>query len=217
MRLRAGTTTFVATIDFRPQRPHHLLAVYGDRATAEDLAQRLKREFGLSATINNHNDERTSLNAEMRAEIEDSFLAPQAGVIYSKEAAKGLVLWTVIGCALGLAVAVPTMLFVDFGLTRLAKIATGIGVGLAFGGTLGLVLGGLAAKRPTERLAAEEGVTLRVPADDDALRTMLAEAEPIRIDVVDDQGRPLETVTTNEKRTPREAGRKLGDRMSHWP
>jgi hypothetical protein len=207
----------LVAIDFQPQRPHHLLAVYRDTATARRVADGIRRRFGVTPTVDAPLDERASLNAEMGEEMEHSFLAPQAGVVYSKESAKGLTLFTVLGSLIGLAVVVPiTLAFAD-GLTTGARWATGIGIGLTFGATVGLVLGSLAAKRPNEPMAAEKGVTVRVPADADDLRTMLMEADPIRLDVVDDNDRPITTVTTDEKRTAREAGRKLGDRATHWP
>ena len=80
-------------------------------------------------------------------------------------------------------------------------------------GSVTLVLMSLGQKRPNEPMAAEQGVVVRVRHDRDDVRQLMLAAQPLRLDVVDDEGRPIETVAQDGTTTARD----MGKRMMQWP
>jgi hypothetical protein len=202
----------VAKVDFQPQRPHELLAVFPDKQTADRVIIDLRENAHVTAHAGTNRDEQHSLNAEMAEEIEESWVSPQAGFLYPKEGAR-FGAWIAPLCIIGgILVTLPiTFLWT---MTNAARIATGVGVGAAMGATVVLILMSLGQKRPSEPMAAEEGVVVRVSADREDVRQMLLAAHPLRLDVVDDQGRPIETIATEgDSSSPKETGK----RMNEWP
>ena len=169
--------------------------MFRDQATAERVIGQLKsRLAGGKARQGTREDRLESLNAEMSEEIEHSFVSPQAGVVYTKEAMKTGA-WMMPVCLLaGIVVTLPIVFVIPGELSSGNRLLAGIVIGLLGGGTVGLVLMALGQKRPNERMAAERGVVVRVAEDREEVRQVLLDAHPLRLDVVDDQGRPIETV-----------------------
>lgn len=185
-------------------KPHvELVAVFGRKDQAEE-ARRQLRAIGLEAgqiELDRQSDEVLSLKGEMREELTEGWILPQAALALTKEGAKGFTMVTLGASIIGAIVAAP-FAFVDFGLTFLGRLVLLVLVGFAFGGSIGLVLGpALAVKRPEEAMAAQRGVVLRVRSDSDRIREVLAGLHPIRVDEVKG-GVPIGTVTTEEAQTP---------------
>jgi hypothetical protein len=149
-------------------------------------------------------DEQPSLRAEMRDELDNAWILPQASFVAPKEGARSFVVVTVAICAVAAIVAVPVA-FIDFGAAFWVRLLIVEGVFLAAGLGLGLVLGpALGVKRPGEPMAAQRGVTLRVHSDDERIQNLLLAFDPIRLDEITPGGSPLATVATEEDRRGRD-------------
>ncbi len=179
-----------------------LIGVFEDEQAAEAAAERVAgRGVDRSQVrVGDHGDEVTSLEGEMREEMDQSFLSPQAGFILTKEMAKGARIALPVAVAAGALLALPFG-FIPFGglvlWTRLLTLAL---IGGTAGAVFGFILGGgLAAKGPSEPLATEKGTTVGVSSSDPATAEALADERPIRVDTVGD-GQPVGTVTTEEDR-----------------
>ena len=202
-------------MDFQPQRHHELLAVYPDQETADRVIEELRTRFyQQDAHEGTTQDRRDALNAEMSDEMRATYAAPQAGFIYPKESMKTAAWMTPLAIVAGIVVMLP-LAFLAHGMTLFMRIAAAAGVGAALGLTAALVLMGLGQKNPDEPMAAERGVTVRVPDDRDELRQVMLDAHPIRLDVVDDRGRPIQTIATDPDSSldPHTQGK----RQAHWP
>ncbi|HVT77031.1 MAG TPA: hypothetical protein VHD87_08380 [Acidimicrobiales bacterium] len=204
-------------MDFQPQRRHELLAVYPDQETADHVIEELKRRFyERDVHEGTDQDRRDSLNAEMSDEMRASFAAPQVGVIYPKEAMKTAAWMMPLFIAVGMVIMLPIALAVHGShLATGTRVVAGLLIGAALGATMALILMGLGEKNPDEAMAAERGVVVRVGEDRDDLRSFMLESHPIRLDVVDDRGRPIQTIAT-EPDTSLEP-RTQGKRETHWP
>lgn len=206
----------MAHVDFQPQRRHELLGVYPDERTAQKVVADIRARLGeKGAHRGTREDRRDSLNAEMGEEMLSSVTAPQAGVVYTKEALKTGAWMLPLCVAAGILVALPLAFIFDAGVSTGTRLVAAIGIGAAFGATVALVLVSLGVKRPSEPMAAERGVTVRVPDDTEELRNLMIGAHPIRLDVVDDRGRPIETIT-EEPDTSLEA-ETFAHRQKNWP
>lgn len=192
-----------------------MLAVYSDEQTADKVILDLREQMGgLRAERGQKIDEQNSLNAEMSEEVEKSWLSPQAGVLYPKESMKTaagmfplLILPSIAFCGI-VAMAWPGDMRVG------TRALIGAGIALMLAGTVTLVLMSLGQKRPNEPMAAERGVVVRVHDDRAEVRKLLLDAHPLRLDVVDDQGRPIETLTTQGDSS---SAREIGKRVNEWP
>jgi hypothetical protein len=122
-----------------------------------------------------------------------------------------------VALVLGVLVSLPLAFFFARDVSFAVRLGAAIGVGVALGGTMGFVLTSLGAKGPSEPMAAERGVTVRVHSDRDDVRAAMLEAHPIRLDVIDDTGKPIETIATEEQESDTGAVQDLGDRMTNWP
>jgi hypothetical protein len=186
------------------QRPaRQLLAVFADEATARKAEESLI-EAGVARgaiSVADSTDETPSLRAEMREELDKSWVLPQAGFVAPKEGARSLVAVTVTACVIAAVIAVPVA-FIDFGMNFWARLLVSELVFIAMALVIGLVVGpSLGVKRPDEPMAAQRGVTLRVGLDDDRTRERLTAFKPIRVDVITIQDEPVATVVTEEDRT----------------
>jgi hypothetical protein len=190
---------------FTEEADRDLLVVLPTREEAEEAARRL-HEAGIpedEILLARDEDRVTSLRAEMHEELTESYAVPNAGVVYTKEASRGLAFAEVVGVAIGLLAAAPLALMPIGDTTYLARLAIFAIVGGAFGLTIGLVAGpGLSSIRPDLPPAVERGTLLRVRHDTEDVRRLLAGMHPIRIDEVrraDDL--PIETVATEDAGT----------------
>jgi hypothetical protein len=186
-------------------RDRHLLGVFRSRATAESAAKRT-RAAGVDDEqihVDRHEDTITSLRAEMRAELEDSWFSPQAAVMLTKEAAKGSIVAILVLGTIGAVIGGILALIFSFGLTLWLRLLLFGAVGATAGATVGFVIGASAAQKGAQkRLAAERGVTVRVEDTGPEVEQLLSKEEPIRLDVVAADGTPTGmTVTTEEGQT----------------
>jgi hypothetical protein len=184
-----------------PADERELLAVYAAAERAEKARRRLLG-VGVSAElmrIDDDSDEVTSLRAEMHEELTQSWIVPTAAFVATKESVKGIGLVGGIAILASLVVAIP-LAFIDFGSTLAVRLIWFSIVAVALGATIGFIAGaGLGARRPAERMAAHRGVVLRVAQDTAALRELLVQTAPIRLDEVTLDSVPLETVVTEEQ------------------
>jgi hypothetical protein len=175
-----------------------LLVVYPTEQQARAAARRLD-ELGVppdGIRIGAEPDEIAALRAEMREELTQAWFVPTAGIVATKEGAKGTLYLGVVATLVALAVAVP-LAFVDYGATLGVRLVTHVVIALFFGGLVGFLTGGARnAKPPNELMAAQRGTVLRVARDTPAVREALAALEPIRLDEVGPDGTPLDTVVT---------------------
>jgi len=181
----------------RPQ--HELVAVFRSQGEVDEAARRL-HSIGIDdaeISVGDPRAEVTSLKAEMRDELTEGWILPQAGVALTKEGAKGLSIVTVSAAIVGAVVAAP-FAFIDFGLSFAGRLVLLVLVGLAFGAAVGLVIGpALASKRPDEPMAAQRGVVMHVRRDSEQIRSVLTDLRPVRLDEVKGEV-PTDTVTTEE-------------------
>ena len=183
---------------FTPEAERELLVVYPTRDRAEEAVRAL-RDAGIADAdirVDAEPDHIASLRAEMHEEMTRAWVVPNAAVAYTKESARGLVLATLVGSAVGL-LAAPLLAIPDFGTTYLNRLIIFAIVGIAFGATVGLVAGpGLGSRRPDEPAAAERGTLLRVSHDSPELRRILGDLHPIRMDEVGHDDQPIAAVAT---------------------
>jgi hypothetical protein len=183
--------------------PHYeLVAVFRSQGEADEAARRL-HAIGVDdaeVSVGDPRDEITSLKAEMREELTEGWILPQAGMALTKEGAKGMSMVTVAAAAVGAVVAAP-FAFIDFGLSFAGRLVLLVLVGLAFGAAVGLVIGpALASKRPDEPMAAQRGVVVHVHGDSERIRSVLADLQPVRLDEVKGEV-PTGAITTEDEQT----------------
>lgn len=178
-----------------------LVGVYRDEDAAREVAEQARRAGATDVRVGDPADEQASLRSEMRDEVENSFVSPQAAFAVTKEGAKGTALLGVIGAVIGVAVTVPlAFLFFDE-MSLVARVIAAALVGATAGATVGIIVGpGFTSKGGSDALAVERGVTVSTAASD-AAREVLTRAHPIRLDEVSSQGLPVETVTTEADRS----------------
>lgn len=192
---------------FLPEQERELVVVYPDRDAAVAARQRLV-DLGLGEhdiDLDRESDEVASLRAEMRQELTDAWVVPNAALIATKESMKGMLAVgtgaAVIGAVLGIPFA-----FIDFGGSFWLRLLLFMGLGALAGATVGFVVGpGVSAKRPGELMAAHRGTALRVHQDTAEIRSALVAGHPIRIDEVNADSVPVETLLTEEQMDERTA------------
>lgn len=192
-----------------------VVAVFSDERTAQAAAEAARRE-GIDAGaihIDSALDERSALQAEMREEMEHTTAGAGSVGPFTKEMTKGLGFGTIVGGALGIAVAVPAA-FIFFTEEQLVvRLVIAVFVGAVAGGTFGFVAGGgMGAKGPAEQLAAERGTTLSIAGGGQSAVDILQRYQPIRLDVVLD-GQPVDTIATEEAETGDGAFDRMRDKV----
>jgi|SRR4051794_3040765 hypothetical protein len=175
-----------------------LLAVFAARTAAEEVGERIVRVTGepQRVDIGDPADDVRSVKAEMQEEVDRSWTSPQAGVVYPDEAARGLVITTVVGCAVGGLLLLPFGFISVTGVALWVRLLVMFSIGVLMGGTIALVAGpALAAKRPDDQLAAERGTVVRVHGSRDDVVELLMAREPLRLDRIrNDDGTRIDTV-----------------------
>lgn len=186
---------------FIPERDRELLVVFPDREAAGAARQRLL-ELGVpeaDIAVDEESDEVASLRAEMRQELTDAWVVPNAAFVATKEGVKGMLGVGALAAAIGALLAIP-FAFVDFGGTFWFRLALFVGLGIVAGATVGLVAGpGMASKRPGELMAAHRGIVVRVRQDTPEIRSALVASKVIRLDEVAHDDTPIETLVTEEQ------------------
>lgn len=183
---------------YTPDTDRELVVVYPTEQHARAAADRLV-ELGVrrgDLRIGAEPDRIAALRAEMREELTQAWIVPTAGVVATKESAKGTLFLGAVATLAALVVAVP-LAFVDYGATLGVRLVTHVVVALIFGGLIGFILGGARnAKPPGELMAGQRGTVLRVGRDTPAVREALAALGPIRVDEVGADNTPLDTMVT---------------------
>lgn len=183
------------------QPTRHLVAVYPDEQAARSAAAQLEGA-GVERDrirIGRPEDQATALVAEMRAETDEAWLGPQAGVLLTKESARGAAVGVPVLAAVGAVVALLLTPLVLSSLPVWGRLIILGGLGAFAGAAAGFILGGgEAEKGATQTLAAERGVALRVTAAEPRVEHLLAASRPIRLDRVADGDGETGAVTTDE-------------------
>lgn len=196
-------------------RGETLVAVYEDEQQASRAAEAARRAGARTVRVGAEPDRVSALQAEMRDEVDQSFLGP--GTTFTKDMTKGVLALSLVAGAIGAVLAAPIGLieFGDMALwTRVLLCAV---VGALVAGTVGFVIGGsFGARRPGEELAAERGVAVAAE-NAQAVRDALAAEHPLRLDVFGATAEPLEAVHTEDDEPdgaglPYDLGRRMGDR-----
>jgi hypothetical protein len=194
----------------------HLVAMYptlDDARAAADLAARAGADPN-DIRIDEPLDRVAALQGEMREEMDHTLAGPGNVGPFTQEMQRGMTAGAIVGAVVGLVLALPfaAIPFLDWDLwLRLLVAAI---VGLALGGTVGWILGGgFAANRPEERLAAERGVPLEVPASEPVAQA-LAATNPIRLDLVGSDGHPIRPISSEPDES---LAHKLGRHAAHEP
>ena len=180
------------------QPDQELLVVLRDAASARRAEEELEAAGvpGRVIGVGEQHDQQLALRAEMREELAESWMMPQLGIALTKEAARGCLAVTIVLAVVGAVVAAP-FAFIDFGLTFWGRVILLVGTGVAFGVTVGIIVGpALASKRPGEPAAVDRGVVMHVGIDTPAIRDLLGRFDPIRIDRIDDAVLPRSTIRT---------------------
>jgi hypothetical protein len=180
----------------------HVIAVLRTPQIARQVVAELKAN-GISdrqVRVDDPRDEEPALRAEMRAEIADAVVLPQASFIADKEGARGffITFLSLSGAAVVVALLVA---LIDWGMNYwerfVVAVAIGVGLALAIALVFGLAWGSSDPNRPA---AALRGTVVRVGVDNDTVRRILTAADPIRVDEITAAGNPAATVWTEEQR-----------------
>ena len=196
-------------------RQSEFLAVYSSDADAR-AAVRALESAGIDirgARVDEERDHITATRSEMRGEVASAVAGPGNVGPFTKEMFEGSLVFSVLGALIGALIALPfaAIPFGDLGVWSRVLIVSLVGV--VVGGTAGWVIGGgFAAKRPDEPLDAEAGVTIAIPATDEA-RAVLVATQPRRLDLISPEGNPVSRV--EGEREPlndlmRDIGRHMG-------
>lgn len=195
---------------------HEILGVFGDQATADHAVRRL-RDVGVAPQDVRVGDAAASvaaMKAEMREQADNTIVGPGNVGPFTKEMAKGVVVWVTVGALLGGLLVLPLGFIEFFDLPLGVRLLIAAAVGVATGSTIGFVAGGgLAAEGGYDPLAAEEGVTVAVavPAEvaSEVVRVMRS-CHPLRLDLGSLEGAPVDTLATEEEGNPAvDAARKV--------
>jgi hypothetical protein len=180
-----------------------LIAVYEDRETAEGVARSVV-QVGVDPScirLGVDDDQAESLLAEMQEEVNRAIVAPAVAAVYTKEASKSILVFGVPIVALCTILALP-LAILSIGETQLWQRllvfgALGALTGLAITFVAGPAMG---AKRANEPLAAQRGIVVRVDHASPEALAVMASAEPIRLDRIDENAEVMsaEPVTTEE-------------------
>lgn len=184
--------------------PHALLGVYRPDAV-DPLVGDLSRVGVDSADIRvgEPEDVTTGLEAEMLEEASESFVSPQGGVLYSKEATKATAVLGPVLAVIGAVVALPLALAMPNTMALWTRVVLALIVGAVLGGTIAaVVLPAMAVKSQLRASAAQRGSVVRVTGWSVDVERVMAEADPLRLDRLDAQMRPIDVVTTEEDREP---------------
>lgn len=197
-----------------------LIAVYPDDGTAREVAAEVRgRAAAAVVRVDDPHDRVDSLRAEMREELEHSILSPQAGILLPKESTKSLLVAIPLGAVVGAVLLIP-LAAVAFDDTSFAALALWAGIiGAVMGGTIAYLVGSaMAIAGPAAQSAGHAGVPVRVEGElTPEVVGVLAAAEPLRIDLVTEEGRPVATLLTEEELSPDGVFERLAAKLTQPP
>jgi hypothetical protein len=189
-----------------------LVAVFDDQPTAERAAAAARQAGAERLRVGDELGEQASVRSEMREELSNSTAGAGAMAVATKEMTKGLSVFVPAGAIIGAILLLPVALIPMGDLSAGARILIAVACGALAGGVIGLVLGGaLGARRPGEAMAAQRGVTVTAAPATDAVERAMAGLHPVRLDVVNRSGTPLESLSdrADDPTTPRRIGRNV--------
>jgi hypothetical protein len=179
-----------------------LVGVFHDRDQAEAAAEGAQA-LGVAdedVHIQRQEDKVASLRGEMREELERSWFSPQGGILLTKRSLKGMAAVSPVAVVAGILLLLP-FAFIAWGLPLWGRILLTTVVGAIAGGTVGFIVGGGEAEKGAGApMAAEHGVTVRVADARPEVQARLADAEPVRLDVVTPEGTPVASVSSESER-----------------
>jgi hypothetical protein len=192
--------------------------VYPSRDAADGVARLLAAVEGVDTRVADATDFLAAERAEMRQELEDAVVAPQAALVASKEMVGVSSITIPVGMVIGALLALP-FAAMSFGTIPVGgRIAIVAIIGAAGGATVGGIVGaGLGMRGPAEPSEAERGVTLRVKPDRHDVREALLSSSPLRLDVIDEIGEPVETLCSAGRNEAGHPLRRLRGRLAQPP
>jgi len=186
-----------------------LVAVFPDQASAEQAARSARAAGADQLEVGGQLGEQASMRSEMREELSNSAAGATMGVV-TKEMTKGLSVFVPLGAVIGAIVFLPLALISMGDLSAGARLLIVAACGALAGAVVGLVVGGsLGSRRPGEAMAAQRGVTVTVAPATEAVERAMAEHHPVRLDVVNRSGTPLEA-RSDERRDDPTTSRRVG-------
>jgi hypothetical protein len=168
-----------------------LVAVYESDADARAAAAAARRTGVADNEIRiaDPRDRLAAVRGEMRTETDVTNEAALARTVGT-----ALVVASILGAAVGALLTLPFALIPFGDLPAWGRLLIVAVTGALVGGTVAFeIAGGFAPPRPETPLATERGVTLSVPATPD-VAPALGASKALRLDEVDDAGRPVRTV-----------------------
>lgn len=181
-----------------------VVAVFGDRESAEAAAQAAREAGAGDVRIGNSSDEVAALRAEMREEGAEAWAGPSFG-LYTREMARSVPLWTVAAAAIGAVVALPLAFLFDAQALSL-RLVIAAAAGAVTGGTIGFIVGGGffgPRRKAFAPMAAERGVVVGATETTGGVARDLSRHGPVRVDRVSKEGQPERTVATENDRDRR--------------
>ena len=194
----------MAELDLTSAPEERVVAVFRDRASAEQAADGARQSGGQDVAVDDPNDDVRALVGEMREETSESWAGPSIA-IYTPEMARHIPGPTAAGALIGAVLALPLALLVGGEVSVVARLILAAFCGAVGGGAAGFLAGGFlgARRRAVLDLADERGVVVGIQGGNPAAVRALAGAGPVRIDRLRG-ARPVDTVTSHEDRTPSE-------------
>jgi len=197
----------------------HVIAVLRTAEEAERVARRLV-DAGVpesKISVDEPRDEGPALRAEMRAELTESVASPQAALIAHKSGNRGFLLTFSIAATVAIVLSFPLAL-IDFGLSSywtrwITTVLVLLAVAFVVSLVLGLTWGSPAVDQPA---AAHRGTVIRIAEDNDRVKQILIDADPIRVDEVTAAGEPAGSVFNESVAAdPENLGGKVSDTVDH--
>lgn len=183
--------------------PHRRAAARAQR----DLAGRVGRD---RVRVGRHEDEEVALRGEMGDEVRSATMGPGSVGPFTKGQSRGAVIgvaWTApAGALLG---ALGGLAFTPGDVSVLVRVLIGVAAGGFGGATIGFMWGAFRPRFEGEgaQMAAETGITLSVvDLTMEEAKTLAARLEPTgvaRIDLSDEDGQVLETISAEDERPVR--------------
>jgi hypothetical protein len=166
----------------------------------DESAQRLARDLvaaGVGADdirIGREVDEPAALRAEMAAQTSAMVMSPPGAVI-AQEGRRTTMLVAVVGSVAALLVCIPIAL-IDVGLVFWQRYLLEAGLLMLMVLLISYMIGGSWAWNDEQSMAAEEGVVVRVSDNSSAIAQIVVGSDPIRVDEVSADGRPIAAIHT---------------------
>jgi hypothetical protein len=199
-------------------RHQRAVGVYATADQAREAVERIRATGDDAVRVDDPDDHAAALRGEMREEVSRTFFAPHAGLLVTKESGRGMgVSIATFGVVFAL-LALPLAAIGMGGLPALARVGIVMLTGALAGATVGFVVGNaLGSRGPATPNAADDGVVVAVDDPTDAELEAMIASKPTRLDVVDESGTPVETITTSDAREDEGSFDRLGHNLRQPP